>query len=424
MMESIKMQKPTTYANWPGCLFWMFFALFILPIYLRGPFLRYSFGIEVANINLIMVVITVYLLAMKRDYTKEEIILCIIWLLLLIPLVLSSKHLYLSLILSETFQCWMPVFLIIQRIDNRQRKRLLQISLYVFDVFIVILLAIAAYERFAGVSLVEAVYNALTARGYRAAAFSSFVSAAEFRSRFFSLWGHPLTNAVLFNSFFILNDIYHRNIEKKYPKIIYFLIALFGVALCASKTGLVVICLCLVISNWENKKWLLVYAAGIAVLFFSGIFNDLLQRFTSTPLTTGRFTALVQYFKNGDYPLRPFVGYGSGTAYNKTLFPLKPGFEFPLMMYALDNGILFSIVYIGSIFIYYTRQILGRGQIKNWLCVSLLFAQINTYNGMSLRNQDVGWMVGVILMFAINASLLAKPRDISWLPGWLKPQNR
>ena len=409
-LPSVK--KKTSVADWPKYLGFMFVGLIVLPMMFREPFIKWAFGNYISCINCIMVYVTVMLLVTKRDYTKEEVLLCIIWLLLLIPLWLSNEKNSFLRVLAEIMQCWMPVFLIIQRIDEERREKLVRISLYFIDVFTLLLLAIAIYEKLTGVSMVKAMEAAFTARGYRCSDLTILTNLMVVDTRFFSLWGHPLTNAVYFNAFFILNDIYYRSIEKRYPKFLFFLVAVCGVALAGSKTGIVVIGLALVITNWDNKKWFILYAAAAVALYFAGVFDMVVKRFTTQPLTTGRFTSLQVYFREGIYPLRFFVGYGVKTTYCPELIHLKAGFEFPLLMFALDNGILFSVTFLGSMFFYYTRRFLKAGQVKSWLMISLLFAEINTYNGISLYNQDCGWINAVILMLALNSVSLAKPQEL------------
>ena len=394
----------------------MFVGIILCPFHLRDPILDQYIGGNYSRINYFLVLALLLLMITKKDYTKWEVILCVIWLLLLVPLWFSNIDYKLPRTLSAVTQTWLPVYLIIQRIDEDKRKKYLRNTLFVYDVFIAVLLSMGVYERLTGHSILHVVIQWLDSMGIRASeylVFSRQVGGFEksVGSRMYSLWGHPLTNAILFTSFFILNDIYFRSVRQRYPKMIFFAVAAVGVLLCVGKTATVVLALCLVISNWKNPRWLIAYAALGALLYFMGAFDTIIQRFTAGEITTGRIPAIIKYFSGDNYPLRAWIGYGAGTTYLADMRHLSPAFEFPLLMYALDNGILFSLVYVGSMFGYLSYHFLSRRQISTWMMISLLFAQIQTYNGMSLRNQDIGWLNAIIIMIAINSVLLTDQPD-------------
>ena len=77
-------------------------------------------------------------------------------------------------------------------------------------------------------------------------------------------------------------------------------------------------------------------------------------------------------------------------------------FEFPPLMYALNYGIVFSVIMIGTIFVYFTWHCLSRKQVASWLGITLYFAQVNTYNGIALCSQDMFWFLMIFMLIAIN----------------------
>ena len=401
---------------WPLALVLIFVGLILLPIHLRRPFLRLIEQLKPYSLtNFACVLAALILLITKRDYTKAEFALCGLWLLLLIPLSLSCREQPLYKPVTAALNCWFPAFLIIQRINAENREKTIRIVLRVFDLFVAVLFCIGLYEKMNGHILFRTMEEWLRVNGLKSNEYTLFVSMLDSGiKRFFSFWGHPLTNAVLFNACFILNDIYHRSINKRYPKILFFVIAIIGDAvLSVGKTAVVVCALYFVLINWKQKRWFIVYILGAAAAYFSGLLNNLIDRFTNTSITSGRVDRLIEYFSGDLYPLRFFTGYGYGTTYLKEMKHLSPAFEFPVLMFALDYGILFSILFVGSIFLYYSYHFLKRKQYMSWIGISLLFAQLHTYNGMSLRNQDIGWFTAMILMIAINSVALTDNRDNS-----------
>ena len=403
---------------WKIALIFMFGGLFIFPVHIRNPLLRTLIRSELAYSNYILAFTTMLLLAVKRDYTRTEIGLCLLW-LCLVPLILlpnGMKHRFRSV--PAVVNCLLPAFMLIQRIPGNKRKAYLRNSLLVFDAFILCLFCLEAFEKISGQQIFRSAYEWFVSNGFICAEYSRFLGMIDNGfGRIFTFWGHPLTNAVLFNTWFFLNDIYFRSIRKRYPRTLFFAIALLNAAVFSvGKTAVAVLCLYFAVINIRQVQWLFVYAAAGAGAYFTGIFDKIIKRFSQGSLTSGRVACLIEYFTGTLYPLRILIGYGSGTTYRKAMKHLSPAFEFPVLMFALDYGIVFSAVFVGTTFAYYTYQFLKRKAYVSWLAISLLYAQIHTYNGISLRNQDVGWITCTALMLAINCVMLTDDSQGTSLP--------
>ena len=376
----------------------MFIGLIILPIHIRQLFFGELLG-ELSNINFLMCGVFLLFLATKQNYSKMEIVLVVLWLIVLVSLLASNREIAVKRTFSAICNCWLPVYIVFYKFEKNNVQKLVGRFLLAFNIFITGLLLLALVEKFTGGAVLHIFVSFFASHGLECRDLLIYDS---YSSRFFSIWGHTLTNAILFNMFFIMNDLYYRCIRKKYPKWIFFVISLTGVLLCAGKTALVVLALYLVVTNWKDKKWFIVYGAVAAVMYVMGAFDLIIQRFSEGTLTTGRVTALKEYFASGLYPFRFFWGYGTGTAYLGDMSRFKAGFEFPLMMFSLDYGMFFAIVMVCIIYIYASYYLLKRKQTVGWLGYSLLYAQISTYNGVSLRNQDMGWLLSVFTLIVIN----------------------
>ena len=396
---------------WVIALGLIFTGLFFTPMHLRDPFIRLlDKGLKgYSKVNVLAAAGCLILVFCSKKYSRGDKILSVLWVFLLLLLLLSDRTVSLRKVIPAVFNSWLPLYLIYQRMDQHFRKRLVQVFLIVFDLFVVLLLIYGVYERVTGGKLMAAAVQWFADRHVKASEliFYQTVSTEGGDFRLCTFWGYALTNGVLFNAFFIVNDIYFRSIGKKYPRFLFFMISLGGVLLTISKVAIVVSVLYLVICNWKDKRWLLVYACAAIVMFFLGFFQKIIYRFANSPLTTGRVDAMIKYFGGDLYPLRFLIGYGTGTTYGEEMYHLKPAFEPPLLMYALDYGILFSLIFIISVYIYVSYHFLKRKQIISWIGISLLYAQINTYNGMSLWNQDCCWMMALLFMIAVNAVMLA-----------------
>ena len=403
--ETYETGAPAGRYLWPLILVLFFAGIFLLPVQLRYV-LFYSRAGYYAWMNLIMTGALLILFALKRRYTLIEIILTVVWLLLLIPMFLSNIEggVESSKMVATVVNTWLPLFLLFHRMGTDYRKKVIQAFLIIFDLIVIAFLLLAVHEKMTQGGWLADFDRWLGQKGYDSIRdmklYVTFMHASPFR--FCSLWGHALTNCAFFNGFFILNDIYFRSLGKRYPKLLFFLIALAGVLLCVGKTAIVTLLVYLVISNWRHKKWFIVYAAAVLVMYLSGFFESIINRFTTGSLTSGRVDAIIAYFGGNVYPLKTWTGYGAGTAYLKGMAPLRPAFEFPPLMYALNYGIVFSGIILGTIVFYVSWQMLSRRQIASWMGAGLFFLQMNTYNGIALCSQDMFWYTMFFLMMAIN----------------------
>lgn len=382
----------------------LFIGVFLVPTMIRYPLVKDLIG-EYGYINYFVCISTIIFLVKKRDYERKELYIIGLWILMLIPLFYSNRNLEFQRSIAQIFSCWFPMFIILYKISNENRQKLIHYFLLAYDAFIILLFLIGIIEKFTDGAILHHIVLLFTNHGFvcKDLTFLDMISV-----RYTSIWGHPLTNAVLFNLFFIVNDIYYRSIHREYPRMIFFVIALFGVLLCSGKTAIVVLGLYLIISNWKEKRWLFVYIVGFVVMYFLGIFDLIIQRFTEGPLTTGRVDALKEYFSSGIYPFHFFSGYGTGMTYTKPMFHLKAGFEFPPMMFSLDYGMLFAFVMFFTVFIYFSYYMIKKKEYISWMGYSLIYAQINTYNGICLRNQDICCILSIFTMIVINCMLLKK----------------
>jgi hypothetical protein len=120
---------------------------------------------------------------------------------------------------------------------------------------------------------------------------------------------------------------------------------------------------------------------------------------------------LKNYFQSGIYPLRFLVGYGTNTVYKTDLVAFKAGFEFPVVMSALDHGILFALLVYLGIYLYVSYQILKRKKVQCWIGCSLVFAQMNTFNGLGLSNQDTFTWLCLFMMVLTNCALFVEEKE-------------
>ena len=165
--------------------------------------------------------------------------------------------------------------------------------------------------------------------------------------------------------------------------------------------------------NWKHKKWLLISIPILALLYFLGAFDAIITRFSTSSLTTGRLEALQKYLPSGIEPVRFFSGYGSNVILNSShpLTKLRAAFEFPLLMFAHDYGILFAVIHIGGLFAYASWRFIRNKNWSPWLCWSLLFAEVNTFNAYALRSQDDCWFFCLLTLMLLAVADHGNPAE-------------
>ena len=382
-----------------------FIGLVVTPIMVRAPFMLKAFNKAIGwgcFLNIPCTLALLLSLLRLRKWTVTDLVFFAAWILLLIPMLLSNRNLEYTRYVTIPFHNLLPVCFVFYRMNPGTKQKAVRLFMILFNAFIFFLLAFAIEEKVSDKAVVRAFTDWLVSRNMYAQDLQRFV---DEETRFFSFWGHPLTNALLFNGFLALNAAWYRSRGKKIYALLYLPVAMAGVLLCGSKTGITVCLLLLIVILWDYKKWMLLCIPVFAVLYFTGAFNTIIDRFANTSLTSGRLEKLAKYASiASDYPIGWRIGYGSGSVYDtaSALYAVRAGFEFPVLMSALDYGIIFSAVLLIGSYGYITWRCLRQKQWSIWLCFTLFFAEINTYNGWSLRNQDVFIFCYVAAMLMLN----------------------
>jgi len=215
--------------------------------------------------------------------------------------------------------------------------------------------------------------------------------------RWFSLFGHPLTNALYMIIFLAINIIY-KNVYKKSCGNIYFiyLITLIGTILSNSKFGIIITAMIFVINiiNQKNKivYIVLLFIGVISVVNTSYFENNILARFqnaiSSGDITNGRLTVLNSLLNYNLYKLNFFIGKGmsSSDIIVKTIFSYNSGLtnmEIPLFMFMYEYGIYSTISIYIMIFLYPIFKLLIKNKLFISTIIILVFIFINSFNGIA-----------------------------------------
>lgn len=386
--------------------FFMMFGLIIFPMHIRYGLLKGMIKIY-ARIDFFFIIglgILLYLKTKANDFSFQDKLMKWLWLFCGVLVLCANYSQKTSRTVVVLCNLLLPLFLVLYRCRREEFQCFIRSIIICFDIFVVGLLFYALFEKFTDSMILRYVAQKLSSGEYEI--YLHAMTLDVWRAH--SLWGHALLSSVFFNAFFIINDLYFVSIKKKYPKILFFMIALLGVLLCASRTAIVVLMAYFLVSSWKNKKLLAVCGILLVIVFVAGGFDSLIERMMNFSLTSGRAEMLKLYIESGKYPLRFLIGYGSNTVYDTALYDWRSGFEFPIIMSALDHGILFAVLVYLGLYGYVSYQMLKRKKIQYWLGYSLLYAQLNTFNGLGLYNQDTFTWLCLVSMIAVNCAVFSE----------------
>jgi len=403
---------------WPAALLLILFGLVLIPVHMRQPVLNDRFGLgSLSWCNFIMTAVTLILLARgisKKKYSKADIIFMYIGLALFIPFTISDSNILFVRYCSAVCNTLLPLFLIFQDIDAGRRKKLLGITVRVIGVFPAVLLCMGVIEMATNGILMRHAVSFFESHG---------ISCSEYKlyqgylgsgiRRFYSFWGNAQTTALIFNGAFVLIDIYHRSTHTDYPKILLSVLTAAGLLLCLDEPAMIIFALYLAVScraaredsstAMGNTLNTAVCGCVSALAAAAALFRIFTGSSYAVPAFSGMVSAFKSYHANALDHLQFLYGYGTSTAFTDDIVDYKAGFSMPVMMFSLDYGVLFSLLFIFLIFAYFTWKVLLRKKrIACWLGITLVFIQANLFNAFSLVNQDVCWMMTAFVMLAVN----------------------
>lgn len=300
-----------------------------------------------------------------------------------------------------------PLMLIGLEIDELMFKKFFYLFLKIFNVIIFIITLIGILDIFLGNKIILGI-SEIMSNSLR----NLIITQQTLNiSRMYSFMGHPLFNTQLYLMFFILNLVYELTFGKLLVnKIILYLIPIIGISMTASKTGLLLLVISMVCFNNINnaKKKIFHYiiiVLSIFLIFNIGIFDNTIERLLSESLTTGRAEYWEIYKQSNLYPIRLFSGYGNQFVfYYSQIVPwISAGFEYPIRLFAFEQGVIFAIlIYIG-IFIYPLILFIKRKQIKLFFMYLIIFIDVNTYNTIALLG-DYMLVFSIFLFIILNSS--------------------
>lgn len=289
--------------------------------------------------------------------------------------------------------CIFSLYFIFITLPDKTRGQLLRLFLILFNAIILVMFVWGLIDQLFNKPIAKFLTSFMTYNGN----YIYFAYATDTEGiRFYSFFGHPLVNSTLFNSFFAINSLYNEHHKPLLPSFLCCIIALVAVTFCGSKTGLFVALATTLIIFYHNIKLMISLGVIFICIIISGLMNNLLTRLLTQSLTTGRVTVLSALLKDPGYSFHFLYGYGNYMAPEYS----PQAFEFPLVTFSFQYGILFALLILGTSFLYVSFKLLRKNSFHIWLLWMLLFGQVNTYTCLAqdLDNSLIFYFITMIIL--------------------------
>lgn len=381
----------------------LYIAIFVSIFLFSDFFRRYIISLFIDtnmetlyNINYIFVLlIIIFLIKYKKNIDKKYMILTL-FLLITQILNLVTVNYRLKYLIFDIIFIVVPLMLFSIELTKDKFTYILKVCLNILNIFVIIVLILGVIDYLTN----RGIQYFLNDIGFFDQSYSilldSIRSGQHSESfRYISIFGHPLRNAQLFISFYILNFLGNKNFYKPIVYISFSIILVLGVILSNGKTAMIIsIFLVLYTLIYKTKKIsikdiIITAFAGILVFNTSVFKNTVLSRFKeaieSKDLASGR-NVIFKFIAEKKVVPPSLLGYGEGfsnyiiEATNQNIASL----EYPFMVFAYDKGLLFTIIFYLIILLPLINLL--KNKQYNIVFMYLIFnGYVNIYNGIAIH---------------------------------------
>lgn len=377
--------------------------------YIVNNYIRSVISYKLYEINIFLVIVILICILFYKKRINNIIFFNSIFIILttLTNNIFCNKNLL--TIISVITSLGLPLFLLGLKLNNIEFEKIYLRFIKLYNGLIIILVIIGVLDKITNYFPANFVANL-----FNVSSFKSLVIAQTHSStyRYFSFMGHPLFNAQLILIYYSLNYINNIYFDNKRNEVFYKLISIVGIALTGSKSALVLIIFAIItLNNFEIKIIKLLLPLLLIVLAFStGIFDETVNRFlTESSLTSGRNETLKTLMNANVLEFHFFHGKGNEYAYTLGLFFNKASaaFEYPILNFILEYGILATLVLYSTIFIFPLVTFIINHTYKLIIPFLVVFVFVNLYNGITLKG-DVMLNYCFFIFIMINISYYKK----------------
>lgn len=367
-------------------------------------------GKKIGLINYLAIICISLLICInyKNVNKKYSIYIYIMVMYYLVTLFLKNEEMF--TIIKVIMVYILPLLMIGINIEKNLFIRLLKKIINLFNFLIILITILGLLEFILKIPISILLSNFMTPR------MQELIQIQQEREvfRLYSFMGHPLFNTQLYLMFFVLNNIYTKYFGKILNQKIVIIISIIGIGMTASKTGLILILLSIILVTHNKsylKKFIFIFCILI-IIVSTGIFDNTLQRFAEGSLTSGRSESWNYIIKNGIFPIKFFSGYGHEFTFklNNYFEWASAAYEYPFRMFALEFGRLMSILIYIPIGLIPTFILLKRKQIYLFISYIIIFIDINTYNGLAVAGDHM-LLIAIFIFIILNISKILESKE-------------
>lgn len=222
--------------------------------------------------------------------------------------------------------------------------------------------------------------------------------------RFVSFYGHALENTAFFLMLLIWATVKKDGYGKHNSTYILDVItALFGIAICGSKSGLILAILLLLLCNvgLKKAKYMVVILVLFLGMYITGAFDLIISRImeglATGDLSTARNSSLEILMLKGIVDFKMMEGH----VFKYDDVAMVAALEYPFLQWSFVCGIVFTIVQYWMYFIKPGIQVLVSKKWDVFICLLILMAYYNGNNGIVSFNDD-------LLIYSLNVWLITQ----------------
>lgn len=382
-------------------------AVLCIPSEIRNGVL----GRKLGCINYIAITFLIYLvyINIKNINKKYMIFLYFIIIYYIFTLIFNNENLFnvLIVICVHLF----PLILIGMSINDKIFKNIFYTVIKIINFIIILITVLGLMEFILGLDISIYISKFMPDRTQELILFQKQANV----KRLYSFMGHPLFNTQLYLMFFVLNNIYNKYFEKILSDKILVIISVIGIAMTASKMGLILIssAILVITHNKSIIKKVVLISGILLIAMYTGIFNNTIERFMEGSITTGRAETWQAVLKSGLYPIKLLSGYGHEFTFtfNNYLPWASAAFEYPIRMFSLELGIVMAVLIYICIGVIPILILLKRNHVYLLISYMIIFIDVNSYNGLALAS-DYMFIFSIFIFIILNTSRLIKKQNL------------
>lgn len=386
-----------------GIIFWMF-GLIVTPYILRNKYLPDLIsGFNIISMIGVFIFARMYL---RRSGLRKGIMsLAMIWFAYGLMAVNSDTVLS---VFKTTLSIFLPLIIIhFNVLEKDVFREVFHLVLRFLDYAIIFMLICGVIDFVSGWSI-----SSFLADYYGTVSLQGLVR----QNRMVSYMGHSLLTTewtLIYYIFHIVDAFY---ISKTKKIIVPTIIAAFVIALTGSKTGLVLMCVLILIyyGNIKMLRYIPVLCLLLFVGYRFGVFDLILGRFIygveSGYLTTGRASAYSSLLGSGILRFQWLTGHSAELLNQST--SMIAALENPIMRWAYRYGILFALLMAISIFVVPFAKIVKCKNVRLILTVLVYIIDVNTYDTVcSIGDSMLRFCTVFFILFSAMAFIEAENNE-------------